>query len=74
MLGCEENLDHQDSRAYHNRTVGDVKVGPDVLADIELEEVDNVSVEYAVPQIPKRSAEDQRQSKRGAIESLRVSP
>src|SRR5689334_22229128 len=74
MLGCKENLDHQDGRADHDRAIGDIEVGPDILANKELEEIDNVSREDAVPKIPKRSTENERQGEGCAVESLSVTP
>src|SRR3954466_6557293 len=59
--GLEQDLCHQQHRAYHDGTIGDVKRGPVVAIEIEVEEVDDVSREEPVPQIPNSSAKDERQ-------------
>jgi len=74
VLGREENLDHQDGRPNNDCTIGDVEVGPDVLADKELEEIDDVPGEHSIPQISESAAQDKRQRKSRAVEPLRVSP
>ena len=51
MFGREEDLNHEDRCSNHNRTISDVEVGPDVLSDVELEEVHYMSGENAIPEI-----------------------
>ena len=71
MLGSEEDLHHEDRSANYDRAVGDVEVWPDVRTDVELEEVNYMSGEDAVPKVSKRSATREPRQPRALEEKRR---
>src|SRR5437667_1245726 len=56
-----QDLQSQQNDADRNRRIGNVEGWPVVRADVELEEVHNVSIGQSVVQIAQRSAENERQ-------------
>jgi hypothetical protein len=74
VFWSKQDLNHQDGCADDNRAIGDIEVWPDILTDIELQEVDHVPGKHSIPQIAQGTAENQRQCKRGAVQSVRVPP
>ena len=56
----EEDFGDQQDGSDNDGAVGDVKGRPVVTADVEVEEVDDMSVDDAVPEVAECAAQDER--------------
>ena len=60
VLGAQ-HFDEQEAGSDADGGVGDVEVGPVIVDDVDLEEVDDVGEAHAVVEVAERAAEDERE-------------
>lgn len=60
-LRREDDLGHEDKRTDDNGAVGDIEIGPYIVAQIKLEEINHVTGEEPVPKIAEGTAHDERE-------------
>src|ERR1051326_3172408 len=76
LLGglAEQDLRHQQQRADDDGAVGHVESRPGIFRNVEVEEVDHLTVHHAVPQIAERAAHDERKPYSGGTHAVAVAP
>ena len=70
----KKNFEDQQSRAHHDRAVRDVEGGPFIVAEIEEQEVGDVSGGDAVPEVADRAAQDECEPDAGRTDAVTVLP
>lgn len=55
----EQDLDHQQARATHNRAIRYVEGRPLILANVEEQEIHDPAVQQPIPEIAYRTAQDE---------------
>src|ERR1700722_20449795 len=69
-----EDFDEEEACADDDAAVGDVEVGPVVVADVDFEEIDDVAVADAVVEVADGSAEDEREGYGAESDGAAYSP
>ena len=57
---AEYNFQHQQACPNYDRAVGEIEDRPLILLHVKQQEINHPPAGHAVPQIPHRTAEDQR--------------
>ena len=71
---AKQDVGHEQDGSDDNRAVSDIERRPVIAADVEVEEVDHMSGDHAVPEITESAAKNHRERGACGVDDVAVFP